>query len=99
MCIFLWTQRKPESSSVPSQKFVYEVFAEQEAVTQPHEGRNIVAQGASPGFRGPHLAFSPSPARAGEGTGMRVRVGFFYLRLAPAYRRQAVGSVMSFLRS
>ena len=65
---------KSKAGSLPSGKFVDKAFLMREGFSQPRQGRNTVAQGGSPGLRGPHpvpLGGHPSPARAGEGTGVR----------------------------
>jgi hypothetical protein len=61
-------------ASVLSHEFVKKVFVMQAALLQPRQGRKIVAQGVSPGcatLTPSRRAGHPSPAQAGEGTGVR----------------------------
>ena len=58
-------------TNVPSQKLAHEVFPMRAVLSQPRQGRKIVAQGASPGGGPSPRLRRPSPARAGEGTGVR----------------------------
>jgi hypothetical protein len=63
-----------DQASVLSQKFAHKVFLMGAVFLQPRQGRKIVAQGASPGggpSPRPSADGHPSPARAGEGTGVR----------------------------
>ena len=52
---------KPEpQADVSNQKFVDKVVLTGSTVAEPRQGRKIIAQGASPGWGGPHPAFGTS---------------------------------------
>ena len=58
-----------KSASLPSQKPVRKAFLRRDHSSQPRQGRYRVAQGVSPGWEGPHLAFHTPLPLGGRGDG------------------------------